>query len=210
MKPNFYLELKIKNLDIGIPSGEGIPSSIILITGKFISALHAFNIKNSSNNIAISLPEYNKEKYRKIGFLLRLFSEERETLDDFIDYIESNSFISKHYDIRGVRKVNTENIIKYSTYIGNRIPKKLKIVNEKHSGLSPENYIKKCEYLHSLPNVRIKSSSNQKKFTLFIEKSTTKYIEDNNGISKNDNGELNSYGFSKKGKLIYLPEIRRI
>lgn len=206
MKPNFYLELKIKNLDLGVPSVVGVPPAIIIAMSKLISSFHSYLFKNKKN-IAISFPEYSNKEYRKIGYTVRFFSEERDSFDELIDYFENNDFISKHFDIRGVRKVNFNNVLNYSAFIARKLPRKFKIIDGKSSGLNMENYVSRCEYLHSLPNFQLKSSSNKNIFTIFVERKTTSSIERKDGMLKNDFGELNSYGFSLKNKeeLIYLP-----
>lgn len=207
MKPNFYLDLKIKNLDLNIPSAEGVPPAIVLVISKLVSAFHAYNSSKNENNIAIAFPEYASKDYRKLGFIVRFFAEEREIFDDLSEYFEENTFIAKHFDVRGVKKVNFNNVSKYSAYLGRKLPRKLTIKNDKYSGLNIENYITRCEYLHSLPNIRVKSSSNGNSFSLFIERKKTSLIEKNDGVYKNDEGALSSYGFSCKSGLVYLPEI---
>lgn len=209
MKANFYLDLKIKNLDLNIPSAEGIPPAIVLVISKLVSVFHAYNSSKNENNIAIAFPEYASKDYRKLGFTVRFFAEERETFDDLSEYFEENTFIAKHFDVRGVKKVNFNNVSQYSAYLGRKIPRKLTVKNGKHNGLNIDNYISRCEYLHSLPNVRIKSSSNGSSFSLFIERKKTSLVENSDGVSKNDEGVLNSYGFSCKSGLVYLPEIQR-
>lgn len=206
MKPNFYLEVRIKNLDLGIPSSEGIPPSIIIANSKLISVFHSFMF-NKEKNIAISFPEYSCKEYRKIGFTVRFFTEERESFDELIDYFENNDFILKHFDIRGVKKVNLNNVLNYSAFIARKIPRRYNVSNGKNNGLNIENYIARCEYLHSLPNLRLKSSSNKNYFSIFIERKNTTSIEKNDGTLKNDSGKLNSYGFSlmSSDEFIYLP-----
>ena len=209
MKPNFYLDLRVKNLDLNIPFSEGVPPAIVLALSKLISVFHAYNCIKNENSIAIAFPEYASKDYRKLGFTVRFFAEEREVFDELSEYFEENNFIAKHFDVRGVKKVNFNNVSKYSAYLGRKLPRKLNIKDGKYDGLNIENYISRCEYLHSLPNVRIKSSSNGNTFSLFIERKKTSLIESSDGISKNNEGALNSYGFSCKSSLIYLPEIPR-
>lgn len=209
MKPNYYLDLKVKNTELNIPFAEGIPPALVLITGKIVNIFHAFNKQKNENKIALSLPEYSKEKYRKIGYCFRFFVEERDLLDDLVEYFENNSFIEKHFDIRGVKKVNKEKIIKYSAFISKKIPRRLQEINGLYNGLSTENYIDRCEYLHALPNFRLKSTTNGNTFTLFIDIKNTSYMEDKDGKLKNDKGYLNSYGFSTNKKPIYLPDFKR-
>ena len=148
-KSNFNLEkfnkifeeqnLKVKNTELNIPFAEGIPPALVLITGKIVNIFHAFNKQKNENKIALSLPEYSKEKYRKIGYCFRFFVEERDLLDDLVEYFENNSFIEKHFDIRGVKKVNKEKIIKYSAFISKKIPRRLQEINGLYNGLNTEN-----------------------------------------------------------------------
>lgn len=203
MKPNFYLELKVKNIDLNMPSTDGIPSSLILIVSRLISCFHSYkktyDTDDENINIAVSFPEYSRKNYRKIGYTIRFFAEERDKFDNLIDYLEANTFISKHFDVRGVKKVKADNILSYSAFIAKKIPRKLNVKAEKYNGLKIENYIDRCEYLHSLPNLRVKSSSNKNSFTIFIDKvSSQSFIANNN--------DVNSYGFSTNKNLTYLPD----
>lgn len=204
MNPNFYIELAIKNLDMNMPSCDGILPPIVIAVSRLVNIFHKYNKLYNCNSIAISFPEFrSSHDFKKIGFKIRFFAEERDSFDDIIDFFDANEFVLKHFDVKGVRKVKSD-ISKYSAFVSLKTARRIKFKNGKYSGLNESNYFDRIKYLNTLPCLKMRSSSNKNNFDLFVERYTKRETEKED-IINNDN-VLNSYGFSSKNKLIYLPD----
>lgn len=210
MKCNYYFDVEIKNLrDDEIASS--ILPEIVRISGKVIKSLHVFNMNTEElykNKIAVAFPKYIKE-YRKFGNLIRFFAEEKILLQNFWYFIK-DSDVNKNIQINVIKSIKDENNVSYYAFVADKLKSRLKKVTSKkngqefYHGLTNEKYEEHIEKIHKCPNLRFRSTSNKQFYSLFIDKKLIK----NFSQEKNDNGELNSFGFSKSEKLIYLPMFR--
>jgi CRISPR-associated endonuclease Csy4 len=190
----YYQEITI------IPSEE-IPAYFIL--SKTFHMLHlAFVEKGQENNqfvYGISFPEYSD---KGLGKKLRVFAETEDQLinlglkekvqDSFSDYIH----------ITRVRPVPEDRITGYATYsrvqVDSSNERKARRYARRHEDVTPEEALAlfgKEEARTNLPYIRMRSSTNQQNFRLFIKKTE----------KEQTNGLFGSYGLSKTST---VPEFR--
>lgn len=207
MKCNYYIDVKIKNMEDEAMTSSILPP-IVKISGKVIKSLHSFNKTTedkNKNKIAVAFPGYKKE-YRKFGNTIRLFAEEKSFLETFSVFL-NNASLGKNIDVSGVKDVKVNEVINYNCFISHKLKKQAKMSISKRtgesmfSGINPDNYSSYYEKLHKYPNLRFVSQTNNNHFSLFIERKVNEYFSQ----TINDEGELTSYGFSKKLNPVFLP-----
>jgi len=167
------------------------------LMGKIFNSLHLLFVKNQEMGIVkngISFPEYNKEN-KTLGTKIRIFYDSiescnkmnlKEYLKAFADYIHitNSREVPKNVNYAIFKRVQCKGS---KNKLARRYAKRNNISYDKAITL----YDKYIQNINNLPYIKLKSSSNENRYTLHIEKN----------ISKKQENTFNTFGLSNNSSV---------
>ena len=148
----------------------------------FVSRIHTTN----KMSYAVSFPDYDVKNHR-LGDRLRIFAEDRETLDE-LDLDSILIRLREYIHVTKIRLIPSRKVNGYAVY--SRYQPDTTAEQKRHEGVTYDQalgFMKQRKEKYDLPYIPLKSVSNKHSFNLFIAKKFS---------DREVEGEFGSYGLS--------------
>lgn len=191
MEPRFYIDLRPNHAQ-PMQSKTTLPLAVEWFQG-VMRVLHGV-FGGSVGEYAIALPEYLKGDFKRLGRVVRVFSQTRQHLIQLRENIEDHIWLRENVLFSAIREVPDSHAGPWVSYSRVRAPKR--------GVMPPEVFMKRLDDVKSLPSFMVVSGTNKQRFPVAIARARYHQLKEDAASTAPD-----SYGLGRQAAPLLLPDL---